>query len=156
MTSFGFSSRAAANHLARAVHARTTQHKGDRILKAGLLERIAMRCVTVDGPDSSHQVELQADAEHEEDDADLGEFVCQLLVGDEAGRMRADDESRDEVPHDGREPQAERHVPADEGCGQPAGERQYQVDFVHRPSITGPERSSFPVWTPCIGSFIGT
>jgi hypothetical protein len=49
------------------------------------------------------EVELQADAEHEEDDPDLGKLVCQVFVGDEAGRIGADDESRDQVPHDGGE-----------------------------------------------------
>jgi hypothetical protein len=94
-------------------------------------------------------MELQADPEHEEDDSDLGQLVGQVLVGDEAGRIGADDESRDEVPHDGGEPETKRRIAADEGGGQPAGQRQDQVDFVHGPSITGPVRSRSP------GSSIG-
>ena len=35
------------------------------------------------------QREMQADAEHQQDDADLGELVGQALVGDEARRERA-------------------------------------------------------------------
>ena len=55
------------------------------------------------------EVELQADAEHQQDDADLGELVRQVLIGDEAGRLGPDDESGDEVSHDGGEAEAERH-----------------------------------------------
>ena len=35
------------------------------------------------------QRKMQADAEHQQDDADFGELRRQALVGDEAGRMRA-------------------------------------------------------------------
>ena len=35
------------------------------------------------------EVEVQADAEHQQDDADLGELLGQVLVGDEARACRA-------------------------------------------------------------------
>ena len=65
-------------------------------------------------------MEVEPDAEHQEDDADLGELVGQVLVGDEAGGMRADDEPGEEVADDGREAEPVRHVAADEGRGQAA------------------------------------
>ena len=79
------------------------------------------------------EVEVQADAEHQQDDADLGELVRQVLVGDEARRLRPDDEAGEEVADDGREAEAERHVAADEGRGQAARQRQDQIDIVHEP-----------------------
>jgi hypothetical protein len=57
----------------------------------------------------------------------------QVLVGDEAGRIGADDGSRDEVSHNRGKPEAERHIAADGGRGQSAGQRQYQVEFMHGP-----------------------
>ena len=39
------------------------------------------------------QMELQADAEHQQDDADLGELLGEMSVGDEARRVRADAQS---------------------------------------------------------------
>ena len=53
------------------------------------------------------EVELQADAEHQQDDADLGELVGEVLVGDEAGRIGPDDEPGEQVADDGGEPEAE-------------------------------------------------
>ena len=40
---------------------------------------------------------MQADAEHQQDDADLGEFRRQRLVGDEARRERPDENAGDQV-----------------------------------------------------------
>ena len=89
------------------------------------------------------EMELQADAEHEKNDPDLGELVRQVFVGDEAGRIGPDDESRDEVPHDGGEPETECHIAADEGRSQPAGQCQYQVEFAHSTSIPDRKESRF-------------
>ena len=78
------------------------------------------------------EVEVQADAEHEQDDADLGQLVRQVLVGDEAGRVRARRRSPPAVADDGRQPEAERDVAADECRGQAARQRQDEIDVVHR------------------------
>ena len=43
------------------------------------------------------QREMQADAEHQQDDADLGELVRELLVGDEAGRERAHQHAGEQI-----------------------------------------------------------
>ena len=37
-------------------------------------------------------VELQADAEHQQDDADLGELLGDVAIGDEPRRVRADEQ----------------------------------------------------------------
>ena len=55
-----------ADRLARAVHARAAEDQGDRIREAGLLERLAVRRVAVDGPasaggDLTHRLEVQLD-----------------------------------------------------------------------------------------------
>ena len=74
------------------------------------------------------QMELQANAEHQQDDPDLGELAGDLPVGDEARRVRPDHEARQQVADDRREPEAERHVAAGQRRGQPAGEREDQVN----------------------------
>ena len=50
------------------------------------------------------QRELQPDAEHQQDDADFGELVGDVLVGDEARRERADDDAGQQVPDDAVKP----------------------------------------------------
>ena len=89
-------------------------------------------------------MELQADAEHQEDDADFGELVGQVLVGGEAGGIRPDDQSREEISDDGGKAEPECHVATDEGRSQAAGERQDEVEVVHCPSLAVPE----PYGTP--------
>jgi hypothetical protein len=42
---------------------------------------------------------VQADAEHQQDDADLGQLVGHALVGDEARRERPDQHAGKEVAH---------------------------------------------------------
>ncbi len=43
------------------------------------------------------EVKLQANAEHEQDDADLGELFRNVRIGHEAGRVRADHDPGDQV-----------------------------------------------------------
>ncbi len=45
----------------------------------------------------SFEREMQADAEHQQDDADLGQLVGELLVGDEAGRERPDQHAGQQI-----------------------------------------------------------
>ena len=52
------------------------------------------------------QREMQADAEHQQDDADLGEFRRQLLVGHETGRERAHRDAGEQISDQGRYLQA--------------------------------------------------
>ena len=51
---------------------------------------------------SSSQVEVQPDAEHQQDDADLRELFRQVAIGDEARRVRPDDDAGQQIPDDGR------------------------------------------------------
>lgn len=46
--------------------------------------------------------EMHADAEHEQNDADLGQLSRQVRVGDEAGREWTDGNAGDEIAHDRR------------------------------------------------------
>ena len=48
-------------------------------------------------------MELQAHAEHQQDDADLRELLGQRRVGDEARRVRPDEHPGEQVADDGRE-----------------------------------------------------
>ena len=47
----------------------------------------------------SFEREMQPYAEHQQNDADLGELDGDVLVGDEPGGKRADDDARQQVPH---------------------------------------------------------
>ena len=61
-----------------------------------------------------HQVadrEVQADAEHQQDHADLGELAGEVGVGDEARRERADRDAGQQVADQRRQAQASREKP---------------------------------------------
>ena len=60
---------------------------GDRLDREEILER-----------------EVQADAEHQQDDADLGELAGEILVGDKARRERADDDAGEQIADQRRQP----------------------------------------------------
>jgi hypothetical protein len=48
---------------------------------------------------------MQADAEHQQDDSDLRQFVGKALVGDEAGREGTDDHAGQKIAHQRRRAQ---------------------------------------------------
>ena len=58
---------------------------------------------------------VETDAEHEEDDADLGEVPSQILVGDKARGERAHQHTGDEIAHERRDPYPVRQRPKDKG-----------------------------------------
>jgi hypothetical protein len=57
---------------------------------------------------------MQPDAEHQQNDADLGELQCQFSVGDEAGRRRSDQHARQQVTDQGWDAQVGRQCAEDE------------------------------------------
>ncbi|MEY4514783.1 MAG: hypothetical protein RLZZ450_6905 [Pseudomonadota bacterium] len=72
-------------------------------------------------------VEVQTDAEHEQDDADLGQLGRELGVRHEAGRERPDQHACDEVADDGRQLEAVGDEPEHERGAECRGEREDQV-----------------------------
>ena len=64
------------------------EHRGD-----GALRDRAGNGDAADG-EQLLEMELQADAEHQQDDADLGQLLGEVRVGDEARRVRADQRCR--------------------------------------------------------------
>ena len=52
---------------------------------------------------------MQADAEHQEDHADLGQLVRDSLIGHVSRRERTDEDAGDQVADERREPQPLRH-----------------------------------------------
>ena len=76
-------------------------------------------------------MEVQADPEEQQDHPDLRQLPGDPLVGRESRRVRADGHARQEVAHDRREPQAVGDEAEHEGGGEPAGERQDEVNVVH-------------------------
>ena len=93
---------------------------------------------------SSSRWNCKPDAEHQQDDADLGELVGQMPVGDEAGRRRPDHDPRQQVTDDRREPEPERDVAANQGRGQAAGQREDEVEIFHDPFCQGRSTSINP------------
>ena len=65
-------------------------------------------------------VEMQPHAEHQQDDADLGELAGELGIGDEAGRVRADQDPCQQIPHDGGPAEPVREVSEGECADQAA------------------------------------
>ena len=73
-----------------------------------------------DPPDRQQvaQVEVHADAEHQQDDADLGQLGGHLRVGHEAGRLRAERDAGQEVADDRRQAQPLGDQPQHQGQDQ--------------------------------------
>ena len=63
----------------------------------------------------SFEREMQADAEHQQDDADLGELVGHALVGDEARRERPDQHAGEQIADQRRDAEAMRQRAEHEG-----------------------------------------
>jgi hypothetical protein len=85
------------------------QHRSDGALRDRAWDR-----------DSAHgeqllEMELQADPEHQQDDADFGELFGEMCVRREAGRMRTDRDPCQQVADDGREAETLGDVARDEG-----------------------------------------
>ena len=76
-------------------------------------------------------MELQADAEHEQDHADFRELLGEARVGHEARSMRPDENPAEQIPDNGREPEALRQVAENQGGRESTGERDNQIDAVH-------------------------
>ena len=65
-------------------------------------------------------VELQPDAEHQEDDSDLRQLLGQRTVRDEPWRMWPDERAGQKVADDRRQADATGDVAEQEGSGQPS------------------------------------
>ena len=65
-------------------------------------------------------VELEPDAEHEQNDADFGELFCQRRVGDEAGCVRPHQRARQQVTDNRRKPEAVGEEAQYQGRGEPS------------------------------------
>ena len=77
------------------------------------------------------EVELQADAEHQQDDADFGELLGEMRVGDEAGRVGTDDDAGEQVADDRRQAEPLRDVADDQRGAEAGRERQDEPGFRH-------------------------
>ena len=84
------------------------------------------------------EVELQADAEHQQDHADLGELLGDVAIGDEPGRVRPDHQPGQEVADDRRQLQALGEIAPDERSDEAAGECEDQIEAVHAALWLGP------------------
>jgi hypothetical protein len=76
-------------------------------------------------------VELETDAEHQQDDADLGELFRERSVRDEAGRVGPHEDAGEQVADDGRQPEAVRDVAEHERGGESSSERQDEIVSMH-------------------------
>ncbi|MCY1287514.1 hypothetical protein D9M68_439840 [compost metagenome] len=77
------------------------------------------------------QREVQADAEHQQDHAELGDFLRQRLVGDVAGRERPGQHAGQQVADQRRDAQAVGQGAEDEGQDEAGGKGGQQRCVVH-------------------------
>ena len=87
------------------------------------------------------EMEMQAHAEHEQDDADLGQLRGQPRIGHEARRMRPHQDARQQVTYQRRQTKLLGHEAEDEGCTKTAGKGQDQGNVVwhtHRRASSAP------------------
>ncbi len=80
-------------------------------------------------------MELEADAEHQQDDADFCELFGNLRIGDKSRRVRTDQCARKQIPDDGRQARAVREVAQDQGGREAACKRENQIQVVHGPIV---------------------
>ena len=73
---------------------------------------------------------MQADAKHQENDADLSELAREIGVTDKPGRERTEGHAGEEIAHKRRQAQPMRHEAAEECQHQPHGDRGYERDVV--------------------------
>jgi hypothetical protein len=71
-----------------------------------------------------------ADAEHEEDDANLRKLRRKIDIGDESGSEWAKCHTGEQVPDDRRETKAHCHQAAQEGHAQPDSKDRNQLGLV--------------------------
>jgi hypothetical protein len=95
---------------------RHTEHRGDRALDDRTRHGDAAN------GEQLLEMKLEANAEHQEDDADLGELLRHRGVGDETRRVRTDEDAGEQIADDRRKAEALREVSEDECCREPAGE----------------------------------
>ncbi len=76
-------------------------------------------------------MELQANAEHEQDDADLSQLLRVLAIGHEPWRVRTDDDAGDEITGDRGESDPLGEVAEHQRGRQPAGQGQDQSAVWH-------------------------
>jgi hypothetical protein len=97
-----------------------TEHRGDRDLDDGPGEG---------DPPHGEEVgdrEVDADPEHQQDDADLGKLLREAGVGDESWRVGADDDSRQQVADQRRETEPRGGQPEHERQANARGDRGYE------------------------------
>ena len=110
---------------------RCSQYRGDQALHDRARKRD-----TADG-EQFFDVKLESDAEHEKDDANLGELLRHRSIGDESGCMRSDECPGEKVADDRRQAEALRDIPENQGRGEPAGQRVDQIEVVHWEMVPG-------------------
>jgi hypothetical protein len=95
------------------------------------------------------EMELQADAEHQEDDADFGELLGQVGIGGEDRRVRSDGDPGKEIADDWREAETLGDVPRDERRRQSSGESRDQLEVMHKEHPPQPGLPWFPKLPGC-------
>ena len=74
---------------------------------------------------------MEADAEEEENNAELGHAAGQLGIGLEAREVRPDDDAGDQIADDRRQSEPMRDRAEHERGGEATGEREDEINVVH-------------------------
>ena len=76
-------------------------------------------------------MEVQPDAEHQQNDADFGQLIGQVLIGDKSGRIGADGQPGQQIPDNRRQAQPLSEIAQRDRCRECPGQRQQQVEIAH-------------------------
>ena len=77
------------------------------------------------------KIELEANPKHQEDNADGGQLVSPFPLGCRVRGKGGDDDARQEVTSNGRQPQSLHDITENEGNGQPECQRQNEIHASH-------------------------
>jgi hypothetical protein len=77
------------------------------------------------------EMKLQPHTKHQQHDANFSKLVGHLAIGDKARRLRADDNTGDQVAHDRRQAEFMRDKAEHQSGAEAADECEYKVDIMH-------------------------
>ena len=100
------------------------------------LDRAAQQRGAADA-DHFAEGELDTESEHQERDAEIGQQLHPIQVGHQAGRVRTDGQSREDVADQRGQPQALRDETADRGRAQRDHDVDDEANILHRIAPAG-------------------
>ena len=115
--------------------------KAEPDAQAGAAGDVHQRARHRDGLHTKQVLErkMQADAEHQQHDAQFGKFARDLAIGDKAGREGTNNDARDQIAHQWRHPQPVGDRAEDKGQHKTRDDRRDQRGVVRHICSSGVE-----------------